>query len=136
MINYADPGYHPKNTMNVEAKIHHVYGTVNKPNLERLVADIAVYESEQAFTDLHRVYAGRIKAYFMSKGIERGSADLLAQDVMICVWRQASFYNPVKQNVHTWIFTLSRDTYIQHRRGNSRIEPEDHEQVPAQVLFH
>ncbi len=54
-------------------------------------------------------------------GVETGTAEDLAQETMLNVWRKAHLYSAEKGAASTWIFTIARNLRIDHiRRQSSR----------------
>lgn len=48
----------------------------------------------------------------MRQGADGASADDLAQEAMVRVWRKAHHYDPRKAAVTTWIFRVARNLQI------------------------
>lgn len=90
---------------------------------ERLVA-VGQNRDESAFGDIYSYYAGRVKSFLLSKGMNEETAEELMQEIMLSVWRRAETYDPAKAAASTWIFTIARNRRIDYLRGNSRIEVE------------
>lgn len=76
---------------------------------EDMLARIARDGDHQAFVELFRYFAPRVKSYLMKAGLSEPVADDLAQDVMLTVWRKASSFNPALSAASTWIFTIARN---------------------------
>lgn len=71
----------------------------------------------QAFVVLFNHFAPRITAYLMRGGTSAGSAEELAQEAMVLLWRKAGSFDPARGAVSTWIFTIARHLRIdRHRR--------------------
>ncbi|MEM7226044.1 MAG: sigma-70 family RNA polymerase sigma factor [Pseudomonadota bacterium] len=88
---------------------------------------VAERRDREAFVELFRIYGPRIKAYLMSQGADRATAEDLAQDVMLTVWRRAGQYDPKKAGVNAWIFTIARNRRIDglRRARRPQIDPDD-----------
>ncbi|MEM7320523.1 MAG: sigma-70 family RNA polymerase sigma factor [Pseudomonadota bacterium] len=80
---------------------------------------------KQAFADLFRYFAPRIKAFLIRSGSHDGMAEECAQDVMATVWHKAHLFDPTRASVATWVFTIARNRRIDLLRKDRRPEPED-----------
>jgi len=103
---------------------------VDKPTSDYLcglVERIAESRDRQAFEDLYRHFAPRLKAYGMRAGADAITAEELAQEAMIMVWRKAASFDRRKATVSTWLFTIVRNKRIDLLRRQNRpdIEAED-----------
>ncbi|MEM6681324.1 MAG: sigma-70 family RNA polymerase sigma factor [Pseudomonadota bacterium] len=103
---------------------------VDKPTSDHLcglVERIAETRDRQAFEDLYRHFAPRLKAYGMRAGADAITAEELAQEAMIMVWRKAASFDRRKATVSTWLFTIVRNKRIDLLRRQNRpdIEAED-----------
>jgi RNA polymerase sigma-70 factor (ECF subfamily) len=81
----------------------------------------------QAFGELFRYFAPRIKAWGMRSGGDAASAEELAQETMVSVWRQAGRFDRNRAAGSTWIFAIARNRRIDLWRRESRpeIDPDD-----------
>jgi RNA polymerase sigma-70 factor (ECF subfamily) len=90
-----------------------------------------------AFRKLYEHFAPRIKAYAINQGFSQ-YAEVLVQETMINVWRNAEKYSPELASVSTWIFTIARNQRIDMLRKMNRtkaeivIETEDLWQIPTE----
>lgn len=82
-------------------------------DLLKRVADEA---DEVAFRELYQAYGPRVKAYMMRRGADSATAEDLAQETLLTVWRRAALYSAEKGNVTTWIFTIARNLRIDRLR--------------------
>lgn len=101
------------------------------PRADHGHADLLVAVSErrdrQAFALLFGEFAPRIKAYARRSGADSGTAEDLAQDVMLTVWRRAGQFDRRKAGVSTWIFTIARNRRIDILRRERRPEIDPNE---------
>ena len=97
------------------------------PNVadERLVSlleAIAEQRSREAFAELFRMMAPRLKAYVMRAGAPADAAEEMAQEAMLSIWRKAGSFDPSKAAASTWIFTIVRNKRIDMLRRQARPE--------------
>ena len=81
-----------------------------------LLALIARDRSEAAFSELFQQYAQKLKAYMLRQGADPATAEELAQETLLVVWRKAALYSPEKGSLSTWIFTIARNLRIDRLR--------------------
>src|SRR5690349_987198 len=67
-----------------------------------LLVAVAVRRDRDAYSDLFAYYAPRVKSYLMRLGADGASAEEIAQDVMVTVWRKAELFDPAQASVSTW----------------------------------
>ena len=70
----------------------------------------------EAFRQLFQSYAPRVKSYMMRQGADPNTAEELAQETMLTVWRKAALYSGEKGSATTWIFTIARNLRIDRLR--------------------
>ena len=70
----------------------------------------------EAFRKLFQSYAPRVKSYMMRQGADSNTAEELAQETMLTVWRKAALYSGEKGSATTWIFTIARNLRIDRLR--------------------
>lgn len=70
----------------------------------------------EAFRKLFQAYGPRVKSYMMRQGADANTAEELAQETMLTVWRKASLYSGEKGSATTWIFTIARNLRIDRLR--------------------
>lgn len=89
---------------------------------------IATKGDATAFRELFDIYAPRVKAYMMRQGADATTAEELAQETLLTVWRKASLYSGDRGSATTWIFTIARNLRIDRlRREMTWVElPEGH----------
>ena len=78
----------------------------------QLVTSIADGRDREAFADLFRYFAPRLKGFGLRRGVDAGAAEELAQETMLTVWRKADSFDPGRATVSTWIFTILRNKRI------------------------
>jgi RNA polymerase sigma-70 factor (ECF subfamily) len=104
----------------------------------RMMADLLQRLAErgdtEAFKTLFLTYAPRIKAYMMRQGADPTTAEELAQETLLTVWRKAKLYSGEKGSATTWIFTIARNLRIDRLRREVAWQPlpEGREQEAAE----
>ena len=102
-----------------------------------LLARVAQHGDKDAFRKIYSYFAPRIKAYAINQGFGQ-HAEVLVQEVMTNVWRNADKYSEALASVSTWIFTISRNQRIDLLRKMNRtkaevvIETEELWQIPME----
>jgi RNA polymerase sigma-70 factor (ECF subfamily) len=92
-----------------------------------LIQAIAERQDRAAFAALFRHYAPRVKAFLVRGGSDGETAQEVAQEAMIMVWRKAASFDRTRAAAGTWIYTIARNKRIDHLRRTARppIEAED-----------
>ena len=93
---------------------------------QQLTADIlavATQRDKDAFSRLFDHFVPLIRAFSLSSlPGATSSANDIAQEVMLKVWRKADTFNPELATVSTWIFTLARNAKIDYLRRHGKQE--------------
>lgn len=84
--------------------------------MAQLLRRIAVSSDIDAFRELFHAFGPRVKAYMMRQGADADTAEELAQETMLTVWRKAALYSDEKGSASTWIFTIARNLRIDRLR--------------------
>ena len=97
-----------------------------------LIERIARVADREAFAELFRRFAPRIKSYLKRLGCETGQAEELTQETMVMVWRRAAMFDRHRASASTWLFTIARNKRIDALRRERRpeIDPTDPALVP------
>lgn len=91
--------------------------TEGRMNWARLIGAIATEQDRGAFASLFEYFAPRIKAFMQRSGTSEASAEELAQETMLAVWRKAKLFDATTAGAAAWIFTIARNLRIDaHRR--------------------
>jgi RNA polymerase sigma-70 factor, ECF subfamily len=85
-----------------------------------LIRAIATDQDRAAFATLFEYFAPRIKAFLQRSGASEASAEELAQETMLAVWRKASLFDPDSAGAAAWIFTIARNLRIDAHRRDRR----------------
>jgi RNA polymerase sigma-70 factor, ECF subfamily len=88
-----------------------------------LLQRVAANRDVEAFRKLFQAYAPRVKAYMMRQGADANSAEELAQETLLTVWRKAGLYSGEKGSATTWIYTIARNLRIDRLRREMAWQP-------------
>lgn len=78
-------------------------------DFSELIVAVAARQDRAAFSALFEHFAPRVKSYLTRSGASAESAEELAQETLLAVWRKASFFDPARGSASTWIFTIARN---------------------------
>ncbi|SMF72810.1 RNA polymerase sigma-70 factor, ECF subfamily [Tistlia consotensis] len=100
---------------------------LDPPTQALLIQAVAERRDREAFGQLFRYFAPRVKSYLLRLGAEDGLAEEIAQEAMVAVWRKAASFDPAQASVSTWVFTIARNKRIDGLRRLRRpeLDPED-----------
>lgn len=84
--------------------------------LATLLRKVATEQDRQAYARLYSYFAPRVTAFLRKSGLSPSAAEEVAQEVMLAVWRKASYFDPARAGVATWVFTIARNQRIDHAR--------------------
>ncbi|MBI1383878.1 MAG: sigma-70 family RNA polymerase sigma factor [Rhizobiales bacterium] len=84
---------------------------------------IADERDEAAFKELFDALGPRVKSLMMRQGADRDTAEDIAQDTLLTVWRKAHLFSEEKGSASTWIFTIARNIRIDRLRRQSHLQP-------------
>lgn len=91
----------------------------------RLIEAVAKSRDRAAFADLFEHFAPRVKTFMTRSGATEASAEELAQETMLTVWRKANRFDPASVGAAAWIFTIARNLRIDVLRREQRGGPRD-----------
>lgn len=77
-----------------------------------LMARIVGARDREAFRALFLFFGPRVKTYLLRRGASAATADELAQETLLTVWRKADYYRAERAPVGAWIFTIARNLQI------------------------
>jgi len=103
----------PARTRHHDARAHHLPGSAS---MAEFLDRIATKRDASAFRELFEIYAPRVKAYMMRQGADATTAEELAQETLLTVWRKAGLYSGDRGSATTWIFTIARNLRIDKLR--------------------
>lgn len=84
--------------------------------MAQLLQRVAQARDSAAFAELYESFAPRVKAYMIRQGADPTTAEELAQETLMTVWRKAGLYSDTKGSATTWIFTIARNLRIDRLR--------------------
>jgi RNA polymerase sigma-70 factor (ECF subfamily) len=96
-----------------------------------LLPKVAENQDREAFQSIFEYFAPRLKAFVLRQGTDVQMAEEVVQETMINVWRKAGQFDPAKASASTWIYTIARNSRIDHLRKAHRPEPDMND--PAMV---
>lgn len=98
-----------------------------------LLQRVAANGDVEAFRALFQSYAPRVKSYMMRQGADPRTAEELAQETLLTVWRKAALYSDDKGSATTWIFTIARNLRIDRLRKEVAWQPlpENNDEEPS-----
>ena len=74
---------------------------------------------------IYAAYSGKVMGYIMARVQHRADAEDLCADVFEKVFRRINEYDQEKASLSTWIFTITRNTLIDHFRKSKPAEELD-----------
>lgn len=100
-----------------------------------LLCAVAQTQDRAAYSELFGYYAPRVKSYLIRLGADGATAEEIAQDVMVTVWRKANLFDRAQASVSTWIFRIARNRRIDvfRRTRKPELDPEEPMILPAGV---
>ena len=101
---------------------HHVGKATARTYSEDLVR-VGRSRDKAAFARLFGHFGPRVKSYLIGLGASAETAEELAQEALVTVWRKAATYDPGKASAATWIFTVARNLRIDVLRKENRPQP-------------
>jgi RNA polymerase sigma-70 factor, ECF subfamily len=92
-----------------------------------LIEAIAARQDRAAFAALFRHFAPRVKAFLARGGADAVTAEDVAQEALVMVWRKAASFDRTRATAATWIYAIARNKRIDLLRRSARpaIETED-----------
>lgn len=81
-----------------------------------LLTRIATERSDAAFRLLFETFGPQLRHYMVRHGADAASAEELAQETLLMVWRKAGQYSAAKGTPATWMFAIARNLRIDRLR--------------------
>lgn len=104
-------------------------------SMPELLLKIARERSEAAFRELFNEFGPKVRSYMRRQGVDAATADELAQETLLTVWRKAALYSAAKGTPASWIFTIARNIRIDRIRrevGWQELTETDAETIPSE----
>jgi RNA polymerase sigma-70 factor (ECF subfamily) len=86
-----------------------------------------------AFAALFAHFAPRVKTYLLRLGMPEATAEELAQETMLVVWRKAVLFDPGRAAASTWVFAVARNLRadaLRRERPRTALEGEAGGELP------
>ncbi|MDY7108169.1 MAG: sigma-70 family RNA polymerase sigma factor [Planctomycetota bacterium] len=90
-----------------------------RPPAEQMLVDRARTGSLEAFSELVRLYQGRLFNFLRQRTGCASDADDLAQEAFLRAWRSLDRYDPAWR-FSTWLFTIASRLAVSHQRAMAR----------------
>jgi RNA polymerase sigma-70 factor, ECF subfamily len=88
-----------------------------------LMVRIVTSADRSAFDDLTLHYAPRLKAWLLNRGEGDATSEDIVQDVLVSVWQKAASFDGSKASFSTWVYRMTRNRWIDHKRKHDRMHP-------------
>ena len=85
-----------------------------------LIEAVATRQDRAAFVRLFEHFAPRVKTFMLRSGASEATAEEIAQETMLTVWRKADSFAPGSTGAAAWIFTIARNLRIDAFRRERR----------------
>jgi RNA polymerase sigma-70 factor (ECF subfamily) len=104
--------------------------------MAELLYRVAQASDTDAFRELYQSFGPRVKSYMIRQGADPDTAEELAQETLLTVWRKAGLYAAEKGSATTWIFTIARNLRIDRLRKEVVWQelPEGHDETASEAL--
>lgn len=96
--------------------VRHSEASPSADELVRLLRAVAAERDRSAFGELFAYFAPRVTAFLARSGLPDIIAEEVTQETMLAMWRKASYFNPQRAGVSTWVFTIARNQRIDRMR--------------------
>lgn len=99
-----------------------------------LIEAVATHRDRTAFAVLFGHFAPRVKSFMLRSGAGEASAEELAQETLLAVWRKAELFDPASAGASAWIFTIARNLRIDAVRRERRGGAHETSDIAAEFL--
>jgi RNA polymerase sigma-70 factor (ECF subfamily) len=100
----------------------------------RLIEAVARERDRAAFAQLFGHFAPRVKTFMLRSGAGEASAEEVAQETLLTVWRKAALFDPSSAGASAWIFTIARNLRIDAVRRERRGRAHETSDIDAEFL--
>jgi RNA polymerase sigma-70 factor, ECF subfamily len=84
--------------------------------MDTFLRDIAKNQNPAAFKSVFVAYTPRVRAYMIRRGVDAATAEEIAQETLLTVWRKAALYASATGHPNAWIFTIARNLRVDRLR--------------------
>ena len=88
-----------------------------------LMTRIVATSDKRALEDIALHYGPRLKSFLMYRGEQEQTAEDIIQDVIILVWTKAAQFDAQKGSFSAWVYRMTRNKWIDHKRKHNRLQP-------------
>jgi len=81
--------------------------------------------SAPSFEQVYENYYGKVMGYISARIRNRADAEDFCSEVFMKVHRKLEDFDETKASISTWVFTITRNTLIDHFRRNRQMEELD-----------
>lgn len=89
----------------------------------QLMARVRDQRDHAAFATIARHYAPRLKGWLIGRGENGMTSEDIVQEALDVVWRKAHLFDASKASLSTWLFGVTRNKWIDHKRKTNRMIP-------------
>ena len=87
-----------------------------------LMRAIKKSRDKAALQTLATHYGPRLKSFLIHRGEQSPTAEDIVQDAIIQVWIKADKFDPDKGSFSTWVYRITRNKWIDHKRKHGRMQ--------------
>ncbi|MCX7353478.1 MAG: sigma-70 family RNA polymerase sigma factor [Alphaproteobacteria bacterium] len=120
LVTFPQVGYASPLTLSSRVQV----SPMNQDMLCDLVEAVARQRDKAAFARLFQHFAPRLAAFVQRRGADPATAQDVAQDAMLTVWRKAQQFDRSRATASAWIFAIARNRRIDVIRRERRPDPE------------
>ncbi len=80
------------------------------------IEDLTLTRERESFRHLVLTFGPKVKTMMLRNGADPETAEDIAQETMITVWRKAHLFAAEKGSISTWIYTIARNLRIDRLR--------------------
>lgn len=101
---------------------------------------IGAHKDLTAFISLFSSFAPKLKGYLLRRGVQEQRAEELTQEALLIIWRKAEQFDPLRASASAWIFTITRNIWIdairreRHPDALYAAEPQETQLTPEELL--
>lgn len=88
-----------------------------------LMSRVVSSADREAFNTLALHYAPRLKAWLVHRGEGDSTSEDIVQDVLTALWQKAASFDSSKASFSTWVYRMTRNRWIDHKRKHDRLQP-------------